>query len=329
MKTALSDNFGRVHDYLRISLTEKCNLRCTYCMPGEGLALRNRAFIMNKTEVVELAKIFVSQGVKKIRLTGGEPLVCKDAHEIISELSKLQAELTITTNGVLVDEFIDTFKKAGVRSVNISLDSLNRENFFSISKRDEFEKVISNILLLVSNDFHVKLNMVVMRNINDNEIPAFVELTKHLPLHVRFIEFMPFRGNTWRPEKVFSQKEILSMLESRYNFIKMKDNRHDTAKKFKVLNYQGSFAVISTMTEPFCGDCNRLRLTADGKIKNCLFSKDEVDVLAPFRRGENIQPLIQQCVKAKKEKQGGQFDSEKILPGTGYIENRSMVAIGG
>lgn len=325
----LFDSFGRIHDYLRISLTEKCNLRCTYCMPEEGLVLRNRSFIMNKTEVVELAKIFVSHGIKKIRLTGGEPLVCKDAHEIISELSKLQAELTITTNGIRVDEFIDTFKRAGIHSVNVSLDTLDRENFFSISRRDDFEKVISNIHLLTLNDFHVKVNMVVMRNINDNEIPSFVELTKHLPLHVRFIEFMPFRGNTWHPEKVFPQKEILSMIGSEYDFIKLKDNLHDTAKKFKVLNYQGSFAVISTMTDPFCGECNRLRLTADGKIKNCLFSKGEVDILTPFRNGEDVHPLILQCVKAKKEKQGGQFDSEKILPGIGYIENRSMVAIGG
>ncbi len=325
----LCDKLGRIHDYLRISLTEKCNLRCTYCMPEEGVVLRNRSFFMNKNEVIEIAKKFVSLGVNKIRLTGGEPLVCKDAHEIISNLSGLPVELAITTNSVLADKFLDTFKKAGIHSVNVSLDTLNSEKFFLITRRNEFEKVLSNIHLLLLNNFFVKVNMVVMRGVNENEILDFVEWTKKFPIHIRFIEFMPFKGNSWQNEKVFPLKNILSLIESKYDFIKLKDDKNGTAKKFKVINHDGTFAVISTMSEPFCETCNRLRLTADGKIKNCLFSNGEIDLLTPLRKGENILPMIEQCVKQKKEKQGGQFDSSKFLPELYQIENRTMIAIGG
>ncbi len=325
----LVDGFERIHNYLRISLTEKCNLRCTYCMPEEGIILRDRSSFMNKNEVVALAKNFVSLGVNKIRLTGGEPLVCKDAREIIFALSKLPVDLLITTNGILVDQFIECFRKAGIKSVNVSLDTLNSQKFISISKRNDFEKVISNIHLLLSNNFFVKINTVVMRGINENEICDFVELTKNYPLHIRFIEFMPFTGNGWQNEKVFNQKSILSQIESEYDFIKLRDEKHGTSKKFKAINHKGTFAIISTMSEPFCNDCNRLRLTADGKMKNCLFSMEEIDLLTPFRKGENISPLIEKCLRLKKEKQGGRFVSGNLLMEGTVFENRSMVTIGG
>ncbi len=325
----LLDNFQRNHDYLRISLTEKCNLRCTYCMPEEGVALRNRSCFMNKDEVVEVAKIFTSLGINKIRLTGGEPLVCKDAHEIILQLSKLPVWLAITTNGILADEFLDTFKKSGIRSLNVSLDTLNSENFFSITRRNEFEKVISNIHLLLLHNFFVKVNVVVMNGENENEILDFVEWTREFPLHVRFIEFMPFQGNKWHGRKVFPMKAILSLIRSKYDFIKLNDKKNDTTKKFKVINHQGTFSIISTMSEPFCKNCNRLRLTADGKLKNCLFSNDEVDLLTPFRKGENIRNLIENSVKMKKEKQGGLFFSKSSLIETLSTINRSMITIGG
>lgn len=324
----LYDQFGRIHNYLRISLTEKCNLRCTYCMPGEGLALRSSALFMNKNEVVEIARNFVSLGINKIRLTGGEPLVCKDAHEIISHLSGLPVQLAVTTNGIMVNEFIATFRKAGIHSVNISLDTLNPDKFISITRRNEFRRVMSNIHLLLVNDFHVKINMVVMRGINDHEMMDFIEWTKELPLHIRFIEFMPFSGNQWEKEKVFPMKNILSLVESKFNIIKLSDEKHDTAKKYKVWDHLGTFAIISTMSEPFCNDCNRLRLTADGKIKNCLFSKDEIDLLNPLREGRDLKELISSSVRNKKEKQGGQLDF-KTIANIPLIKNRSMVAIGG
>lgn len=284
---------------------------------------------MTATEIETIASVFIKEGIKKIRLTGGEPLVRKDAKEIIQRLSKYPVELAITTNGVFVHDFIETFKQAGLRSVNVSLDSLRKEKNREITQRDEFDKIYSNINLLLENDFHVKINVVVMKNVNDDEILDFVEWTKKFPVHVRFIEFMPFSGNQWSNEKVFSFKEILELISSKYKFIKLPNEKNDTAKKYFVPEHKGTFAVISTMSEPFCSGCNRLRLTTDGKMKNCLFSKGEVDILDALRNNKEILPLIKQCVADKAESLGGQFTAEYDETDASQIENRSMINIGG
>lgn len=325
----LADSFGRKHDYLRIAITDSCNFRCMYCMPEEKISCLPSHHLMQPEEIDAITSIFINLGVKKIRLTGGEPLVRKDAAEIIQLLSKYPVELTLTTNGVLADRYISTFREAGIQSLNVSMDSLQKEKFFQVTKRDVWQKVWNNICLLLNSGFHVKVNVVMMKDINDNEILDFVELTRHLPLHVRFIEFMPFSGNRWQNKKVFTARQMLEMIESKYSFIKLKDEKHETAKKYKVLNYEGTFAVISAMSAPFCGDCNRMRLTADGKMKNCLFSKGEVDLLGAFRKGEDIVPLIIQCIKLKSPERGGQFMPAFEMTDASHIENRSMVAIGG
>lgn len=323
----ISDQFGRVHDYLRISLTERCNLRCFYCMPEEGIALKPKSHFMTRDEVVKMAQTFVSLGVKKIRLTGGEPLVRSDAREIIEELSKLPAELAITTNGILVDKYLDTFISSGLKSINVSLDSLKRDKLNAITRRNYFDTITSNIDLLIKNNFHVKLNAVIMRGVNDDEIIDFIEFTKNKNVHFRFIEFMPFDGNKWDWSKGLSHKEIIDMVKLNYrgNFSRIEDRKNDTSKNFRVHGYQGTFAIISSVTNPFCDTCNRIRLTADGKIKNCLFSDSETDLLAAMRRGEDIAPLIQETVWHKKSMRGGMNTLEDL----GKLKNRSMVAIGG
>jgi cyclic pyranopterin phosphate synthase len=318
----LTDSFGRQHDYLRISLTDACNLRCVYCMPNETIQVTPSAKLMQADEIQEIARIFVSLGVKKIRLTGGEPLLRKDAKDIIQKLSPLPAELTVSTNAVLADEFIDTFKANNIRSLNISLDTLDAAEFLAITKRGDFQKIMANINLLLVHDFKVKVNMVVMKGINEHAILDFVNWTKNYSLDIRFIEFMPFAGNAWQRNKVFSYAEMLEVIKSQYNFVKLEDGLNDTAKKYKIPNHAGSFAFITTITEPFCGTCNRMRLTADGKMKNCLFSSGETDLLSAFRKGEDIVPLIQSCLQQKKQERGGRFDFENI-------ENRSMIRIGG
>lgn len=333
----LTDSFNRVHDYLRISLTDKCNFRCSYCTPYDfPKGFYASSIRMTSDEIEQIASVFVGLGIKKIRLTGGEPLVRKDAKKIIQLLSKFPVELCITTNGVFADEYVDIFKEAGIQTVNVSLDSLDRDNFFSITRRDEFEKVLSNIHLLLRNNFHIKVNVVVMRGVNDNEILDFVEWTKDFPLHIRFIEFMPFSGNRWEIQKVVSHCSILKNIEEKSDIAKLEDARHDVGKKYKVIGYEGTFALISAITEPFCFDCNRLRLTADGKLRNCLFAKSEIDLLTPFRNGKNIVPLITQCVKEKEPERGGQFDFfQKNINGNAsshfpfHLKNRNMIAIGG
>lgn len=326
----LVDTFGRIHDYLRISLTDKCNLRCTYCMPAEGLkdALQG-AQRMTAQEISAIAGVFVRLGVRKIRLTGGEPLVRKDAREIIELLSYFPVQLTLTTNGVYVDDFVDTFRSAGIRSVNVSLDALTPATFRSLTLRDHFDKVKSNIFLLLEKGFHVKVNMVVMKGMNHLEVVDFVQWTKEFPLHVRFIEYMPFRENGWNRDALFSSAEILQLLSREFEVERLRDRPNDTARNYRAAGHQGTFAVISTMTDPFCDTCNRLRLTADGKMKNCLFSAGEVDILSVFRQGEDIEAYILQCVKDKKAARGGQMEGPIDELKADEINNRSMVAIGG
>lgn len=284
---------------------------------------------MQVNEIEALAKIFVAQGVTKIRLTGGEPLVRKDAAAIILALSKLPVQLTMTTNGTRLHDFIDVLEEAKMRSINISLDTLQAEKFLMVTRRKQFETVMKNIQLLVAKNFHVKVNVVVMKGLNDNEINDFIEWTKDTPVHVRFIEFMPFSGNKWTSNKVFTMKEILQVIETKYSIESLQNEKHDTAKKFMVNGHAGTFAIISTMSANFCGDCNRMRLTADGKMKNCLFSKEEIDLLGALRNNEAIEPLIHQSIKNKAKELGGQFttDFEKILAED--IDNRSMIRIGG
>jgi len=327
----IKDQFNRVHDYVRISLTERCNLRCSYCMPAEGIQLRPRSEFMTAEEVVKMAKIFVSLGVKKIRLTGGEPLVRKDAEEIITGLSRLPIELAISTNGILVDKYLETFKSCRLKSINVSLDSLKKEKFNAITRRDHFDKVISNINLLMENNFHVKINAVMIKGVNDDEVCDFVEWMRDKNIHVRFIEFMPFDGNKWDWSKGISFKEIMTRIESRYegNVVKLEDAKNDTAKNYSIKNYKGTFAVISSVTNPFCDTCNRMRLTADGKIKNCLFSGTETDLLSAMRNGEDIVPMILESIWNKKAVRGGMETFEDFSDSSKNQKNRSMVAIGG
>ncbi len=325
----LIDQHNRVHDYLRISLTDNCNLRCFYCMPEEDYAFMPNKQLMQQNEILILATLFVNQGVKKIRLTGGEPLVRKDAAAIIKSLGELGVELTITTNATRIHLFIDDLKQAGVQSVNISLDTLQQDKFQLLTRRDQFGIVKDNIDLLLANDFRVKVNMVVVKGMNDHEIVDFIEWTKHTPIQIRLIEFMPFDGNKWNSDKLVTLQEMLSLIQVRYTITPTQNEPNDTSKRYKIEGHKGSFAIISTMSNPFCSTCNRIRLTADGKIKNCLFSSSETDLLTPLREGLDILPLIKQSIASKHKELGGQFskDFEKI--DTKELHNRSMIAIGG
>lgn len=329
-KEPIIDSHGRVHDYLRISLTERCNLRCFYCMPEEGVQLKEKEKFMTAEELLSIAKTFVEMGVKKIRLTGGEPLIKKNAESIIRELGKLPVELTLTTNAVTVDRFIDVFHEAGIKSINVSLDSLKEDRFNQISRRSYFQKIMNNIDLLIANNFHVKVNVVVIKDVNDDEIIDFIRWTKNKNVHVRFIEFMPFDGNQWNWEKKVSYKEIMDQAAEVYgesSIEKLTDKKNDTSRSFRLKSAVGTFGIISTVTNPFCDTCNRIRLTADGKVKNCLFSEGETNILGALRSGEEIEPLIRESITAKHKERGGlpDFTNESV---EGH-KNRSMITIGG
>lgn len=325
----ITDTFGRVHDYLRISLTDNCNLRCFYCMPEEKYAFAPAAKLMQVDEIETIAKLFVEHGVKKIRLTGGEPLVRKDAPKILKSLGKLDIELAITTNGIRVDEMLNELLEANIKAINISLDTLQPEKFLKITRRDLFHRVRNNINLLLKHNIRVKINVVVMKGLNDDEILDFIALTKHNNIEVRFIEFMPFSGNQWTSNQVFTLHEILLKVSSKYDVIPLEPEPNDTSSRYIIDGHVGSFAVISTMSQPFCNTCNRMRLTADGKLKNCLFSKDETNLLEALRNGQDILPLIEQTMKAKAKALGGQFSGVFENIDASKLENRSMITIGG
>ncbi len=286
---------------------------------------------MTRNEIIEIAGNFVKLGVKKIRLTGGEPLVRHDAKEIMEGLAKLPVSLAVSTNGLLADRFIETFKKCGVRSVNVSLDTLKSERFSGITRRNYFDTTLANIGLLLKENFHLKLNAVLMKGVNDDEIGDFVEFTRDKNLHYRFIEFMPFNGNRWDWSRGVSFKEIMEQLEQRYagRIQKLEDKKHDTAKAYKIKGYQGTFAIISSVTNPFCDSCNRLRLTADGKMKNCLFSGNETDLLGTLRQGKDITPLILESILNKKAVRAGMDDFTDFADPKHNQQNRSMITIGG
>lgn len=328
MTNTLLDKFGRKHDYLRISLLERCNLRCHYCMPEEGVALRDKKEFMSQEELFEIVDGFVEFGIKKVRLTGGEPLLKKNFAAIIAHLSGLNLELAMTTNGILLDKYWDELKAAKLSTLNISLDSLVEEKFNQISRRSYFKRIYQNIFEAINRGFNVKINVVLMKNENDDEILDFIELTKHNNIAVRFIEFMPFDGNNWDWSRTVSYENILSQANFQYKdkLVSLDIEANATSKNFKVKGYAGNFGIISSITNPFCDSCNRIRLTADGKIKNCLFSGGETDLLSAIRNGKDFKTLIVEAISSKHKERAGlkPFDDKDFSS-----ENRSMVSIGG
>ncbi len=329
--TLLTDRYSRTHRNLRISIVDKCDLRCTYCMPEDQQFLK-RDELMTREEIRTLAKLFVEQyGITKIRLTGGEPLMRPDVVNIVRDMAQLPVKLGLTTNATRLHLFLDQLISAGLKSVNISLDTFDAERFRTLSRRDGHDRVLANIEEAIDRGLHVKLNMVVMRGVNDDELLRFTELTRDRPVHVRFIEFMPFAGNLWGRERVYTYSEMLGRIGSAHTIEKLDDDPHSTAKAYRVKGWQGTFAVISTVTEPFCGNCDRLRLTAEGKLRNCLFAREETDLLSALRSGEDVSSLIEANVLAKHKMLGGlpQFNLDKQEEVLHDLSSRPMVSIGG
>ncbi len=326
------DKFGRTHDYLRISLIEKCNLRCTYCMPEHGIPLSPAKELMTAEEIGKFAEIFVGMGVKKIRLTGGEPFLRKDFEAIATALAAFPVELSITTNGILLDRNLPFLKSLGIKHLNFSLDTLQEDRFAAMTRRTGFQKTMENLNLAIQEGFNLKINCVLMKGDNADEVADFIRLTKNLPISVRFIEFMPFDGNKWNKSKLVSEAEILAAVEKEFgkeSLISLPDEKNLTARKFKIAGHQGEFGIISSVTNPFCGTCNRIRLTANGRIKNCLFSNRETDLLKVMREGGNVEELILESIYHKKAVRAGMDDLEKLSDPDLHSQNRSMIAIGG
>ncbi|KAJ0989780.1 hypothetical protein J5N97_008136 [Dioscorea zingiberensis] len=325
----LVDSFGRMHTYLRMSLTERCNLRCQYCMPAEGVELTPNSKLLRQDEIIRLANIFVGAGVNKIRLTGGEPTIRPDIEDICLRLSSLKGlkTLAMTTNGLILTRKLPKLKECGLNSINISLDTLVPAKFEFMTRRKGQNKVMESINAAVDLGFRpVKVNCVVTRGVNDDEICDFVELTRDKPINVRFIEFMPFDGNVWSSKKLVPYVEMLDRVRQQFPSIKrQQDHPTDTAKNFMIDGHCGTVSFITSMTANFCAGCNRLRLLADGNFKVCLFGPSEVSLRDPLRAGIDdlgLQEIIGAAVKRKKAAHAGMFDIAKT-------SNRPMIHIGG
>lgn len=302
-------------------------------MPEEGIPLLPKSHIMRNEEIIDIAKAYVDLGVKKIRLTGGEPLMRKGLDNILEGLQSLNVDLGMTTNAILLDQHWDLLKRTGCTALNISLDSLQEDKMNQLSRRNKFEKIMTNILETIRRGFEVKINVVLLKGTNDDEIVDFIEWGRKLPITVRFIEFMPFSGNKWDWKKDgITLEDVLLKAKTHFgsnNIERIEDAPNDTSKNYRVKGAIGKFAVISTVSNPFCDTCNRIRLTADGKMKNCLFSNSETDILKAHRDGDALKETILNGVWNKKASRGGMTQFEDFADPIQNQDNRSMIRIGG
>ncbi|KAL8918219.1 MAG: hypothetical protein Q9208_007495 [Pyrenodesmia sp. 3 TL-2023] len=319
----LTDNFHRQHNYLRISVTERCNLRCTYCMPAEGVPLSPPAHLLTTPEIAYLSELFVNEGVTKIRLTGGEPTVRTDILPLMHEIGQLRSkglkELCLTTNGISLHRKLDAMVEAGLTGVNLSLDTLDPHQFQIMTRRKGFEAVMKSLEKILDMNrigagIKLKLNVVVMRGLNEREIVPFVELGKDHDVETRFIEYMPFDGNKWSRQKMLSYKEMVAIIQQKHpGLSKIQDeSKNETSKTWKVPGFRGKVGFITSMTENFCGTCNRLRITGDGNLKVCLFGNSEVSLRDLLREGNNGEPLDWAAMEAMKQVE---MDRRQGLPG--------------
>ncbi len=327
MGKGLTDLFGRVHKDFRISVTDRCNFRCQYCMPEEGLDWLKREELLSFEEITRITKILVENyGINSVRLTGGEPTLRANLSDLISMLSELPIEIALTTNGISLDKNAHNFRSAGLHRVNISIDSLKAERFKEITLRDDMKKVITGIEASIEAGLSpVKINVVVMRGINDDEIIEFAKFGRERGVIVRFIEFMPLDADEkWSTLSVVSLDEIFSTINSVYPLEVVKRS-NAPASRFRYIDGQGEIGIVASVTQKFCDTCDRIRITADGQFRNCLFSNEEFDLKEALRSessDKEICELLEMAVSAKREGHGiGNVDF--IRPA------RSMSQIGG
>ncbi|MGZ3766898.1 MAG: GTP 3',8-cyclase MoaA [Mucilaginibacter sp.] len=328
----LTDNHGRKINYLRLAVTDRCNLRCFYCMPEEGLNWLSRKELMTYEEMLQSCSLLVKMGIEKIRITGGEPFVRKDIMKLLSALSKLPGldELTITTNGVLTAPLVPELKKIGVRSVNLSLDTLDANRFFAITKRDEFGKVMETLEQLLKHDIEVKINAVVMDGKNTEDIAPLVELTKELPVSVRFIEEMPFNGEghvydglKWDYVRILDEiKQIYPTIE------KQTDPAYSTSYNYRIQGHKGSVGIIAAYSRTFCGTCNRIRITPQGELKTCLYDNGVLNIKDLIRNGIKDNDLQIKLIDAFGHRAKDGFEAEHNR-NVNDPAHESMATIGG
>ncbi|RKE63820.1 GTP 3',8-cyclase MoaA [Microbacterium sp. AG238] len=336
MGEPLVDRFARVHRDLRISLTDRCSLRCTYCMPEQGNEWLARQSILTLDEIVEIATVAAAAGITTFRLTGGEPLLRTDLVEIVRRLAAIESpdgpiEIAMTTNGIRLPEVLPDLVAAGLARLNISLDTLDRERFRALTRRDRLDDVLDGVRAAQASGLRpLKINAVAMRGVNDDELADLVAFAVAHDAQMRFIEQMPLdAGHTWDRSSMVTREEILEALSARWSLDPVPGRGGAPAERWRLDGGPHTVGVIASVTAPFCGACDRMRLTADGQLRNCLFSIDEYDLLpvlrsemSPGARAERIDRVLRNCIAGKKA--GHAIDDPGFLQPA-----RGMNAIGG
>ena len=329
---SLVDKFGRQITYLRLAVTDRCNLRCKYCMPAHGINIVDRKELLTFKEMYRITRVLSELGVNKVRLTGGEPFVRKDFVNFLEMLSfndKLD-EINITTNGALISKHISKLEELKINAINLSIDSLSAENFAKITRRDVFTKVYETLEALEESKLQLKLNVVVQSEVNTHEILDFIELTKNKNIAVRFIEEMPFNGTGQREIKeVWNFTKILDLIHSHHKeIIPIESGKSSTSHNFKLNGYLGTFGIIPSFTRTICNDCNRIRITSTGMFKNCLFDEGVFNIRDFMRNGASDEDLKQLFVSIVKEKPENGFIAEASRKNNKKV-SESMSTIGG
>ena len=326
----LTDNHGRNINYLRLAVTDRCNLRCLYCMPAEGLKWVPRKDLLSYEEIMRLLKIFYDLGITKLRFTGGEPFLRKDFVRLIEEVSSKNwfNQISITTNGTLTAPHVERMKEIGIHSVNLSLDTLNREKFNALTRRNDFDEVMRTFDLMLKHGIETKINAVIVEGQNDDDIIPLAELTKQFPVDVRFIEEMPFNGVGERHAIKWNFKSILEELKQHYpEMNKIVDGENSTSLNYHIPGHSGNVGVIAAWTRSFCGTCNRIRLTPKGTMKTCLYDNGKADLLSMLRQGHTDEAIALRISHIVNHRAKNGFEAEAQRNADPISE--SMATIGG
>lgn len=325
----LYDNHGREMSYLRLAVTDRCNLRCSYCMPAEGITYLPEKKLLTWEEMLRIVQVLHPMGIKKVRITGGEPFVRNGLMDFLTDLSRLKdLEICLTTNGVLLESNIQKLVDLGIKSINLSLDALDRDRFYQITRRNDYEIVYQNLLRLIEAKFHVKINAVVMQGKNEQDILALTNFAKDHPVSVRFIEEMPFNGlGQLEPLLHWNHRRILSEIQAAYPTLQVLAGKHgETATNYQIPGFVGDFGIIAAFTRTFCGTCNRVRVTALGQVKTCLYDDGVFDLKEYMRAGASDEEMAATFLRLFAHRPLNGFEAEKNRKG---VIQESMTTIGG
>ncbi|PKA96877.1 cyclic pyranopterin monophosphate synthase subunit MoaA [Flavobacteriaceae bacterium MAR_2009_75] len=326
----LIDNHNREINYVRLAVTDRCNLRCNYCMPAEGINFVKNDKLFTIDELSRLSEILVSQGVDKIRITGGEPFVRKDLMVLFRKLSSLKKlnDISVTTNATLIGPYIDELKELGVKNINVSMDAINRETFERITRRNQYDTVYNNMVRLITEGFNVRINFIALEGQNTEDILPMLELTKHYNVSVRFLEEMPFNGGSKKFQSIaWDYKRILDYIKEKHpDYYKLESPKTSTSMNYKIPGFKGTFGVIPSFSRTFCGTCNRLRISATGDVITCLYAKPSMNIRDILRSNDSEVKVIEQILKAIGSRAKTGFEAQQKYQG---VFDNSMTSIGG